>query len=432
MRIVRSRWAALAGALVVGSLVLAGCGGKSGSAGGGAAEKTTIVMDMFGNFGFKESGLLDEYQRLHGNITIKYSSIQQDSEYWPQIQPKLNASSGTSDVFGIEVSHIADVVQNQSDRWVDLGTFGAGSLEKNFYDWKWKAATTKDGKILGLGTDIGPLAICYRSDLFQQAGLPTDRDTLSKMWTSWQAYLDMGRQFKTHAPKGAAYLDSASGLYNAILGGSVRQYYDENGQPIYLTNPVVRSAWDLTVGAIQAGLTAKLKQFDPSWNQAFASGGFASVACPSWMTGYIKGQDKNGSGRWDVAKGPGVGNWGGSYLGIPRNSKHQQAAYDLISWLTAPEQQQKLFAGQGLFPATRAAAESRQVADATDPYFQNAPIGKIFGTVAGELPVAILGPKDGQIRDTFNNGLLAIDTQGKDPEQTWQATLRSVKNAIGE
>jgi cellobiose transport system substrate-binding protein len=428
VRSVRGRLATLGVVLTVGTLALAGCGG-SGSPGADGNQRTTIVMDMFGNFGFQESGLLNEYQRLHSNITIKYSSIQQDSEYWPSVQPKLNSSSGKSDVFGIEVSHIADVVQNQPDRWVDLGSLGAG---KNFYDWKWKAATTKDGKILGLGTDIGPLAICYRSDLFKQAGLPTDRDTLAKAWTSWSAYLDMGRQFAARAPKGTAYLDSASGLYNAILGGSVRQYYDENGRPIYQTNPAVKQAWDLSVTAIRSGLTAKLKQFDPAWNQAFTSGGFASVACPSWMIGYIKGQDKNGAGHWDVAKGPGVGNWGGSYLGIPKNSRHQQAAYDLISWLTAPEQQRKLFVSQGLFPATRTAAESTQVAGATDRYFQDAPIGKIFGAVAAGLPVAILGPKDGQIRDLVGNGLLAIDTQGKDPDQTWQTTLRNIKNAIGD
>jgi cellobiose transport system substrate-binding protein len=72
------------------------------------------------------------------------------------------------------------------------------------------------------------------------------------------------------------------------------------------------------------------------------------------------------------------------------------------------------------------------VADATDAYFGGAPIGRIFGAVAAALPVAILGPKDGQIRDAMNNGLLAIDTQGKDPDETWHATLRSVKNALGD
>ena len=43
-----------------------------------------------------------------------------------------------------------------------------------YIDWKEKAATTPDGAVLGLGTDIGPMGICYRTDLLEQAGLPTD------------------------------------------------------------------------------------------------------------------------------------------------------------------------------------------------------------------------------------------------------------------
>jgi cellobiose transport system substrate-binding protein len=430
MRTVRTTGtAALALLALVG--VLAGCR-SGGSPAAPAGGKVTLVMDMFGNFGYKEAGLLEEYQRLHPDVTIKYSSIQQESEYWPKIQQKLNAPSGTSDVYGVEVSRIAEVVQNQPDKWVDLNTLGAGALESNYYDWKWKAAVAKDGRILGLGTDIGPLAICYRTDRFKQAGLPTDREQLAKMWTSWPAFLDVGRRFQARAPKNVAFVDTASGLYNAILGGAAQQYYDQSGQPIYQTNPAVKAGWDLAVSAIQAGLTGRLRQFDPPWNQAFANGSFASVACPSWMIGYIKGQDKNGAGRWDVAKGPGVGNWGGSYLGIPRNSRNQKAAYDLVSWLTAPAQQTVLFTKQGIFPSAKVAAEAPGVAGATDPFFGNAPIGQIFGAIAAQLPVAPVGPKDGQIRDAINTGLLSIDTQGKNPDQAWQQTLRDIKNAVGD
>jgi cellobiose transport system substrate-binding protein len=78
------------------------------------------------------------------------------------------------------------------------------------------------------------------------------------------------------------------------------------------------------------------------------------------------------------------------------------------------------------------AAESPEVAGAKDPYFGGAPIGQIFGAIAGELPLAPVGPKDGQIRDAINSGLLSVDTQHKDPEKAWQQTLRDIKNAIGE
>jgi len=435
MHIVRRRTAALVGLLVTGALVATACGSddkdNASSGSGDAGKKVTLNVQLFGTFGYEEAGLFKEYQTKNPNVTIKYSSIQEEQQYFPKMTQQLNAPTGVGDVYGIEVGRIAEVTQNQEGRWVDLNTLGAGDLEKNYYEWKWKAATTKSGKVLGLGTDVGPIAICYRKDLFQQAGLPTDREALSKAWSSWQAYVDMGKQYKTKAPKNSAFMDSASGLYNAALGGSEKQYYDADGKLIYDTNPAVKDAWNLAAGAVEAGTTARLKQFSEDWNKAFASGGFATIACPSWMIGYIKGQDKGANGRWDIAKGPGVANWGGSYLGVPKNSKNQKEAYELAKWLTEPAQQVKLFTKLGSFPSSPVAAQDPAVSGATDAYFSNAPTGQIFGEVAKELPVATLGLKDAVIKDTISNGLQSMETQGKSSEEAWNATVKNIKNAVG-
>src|SRR6185437_15611910 len=119
-------------------------------------------------------------------------------------------------------------------------------------------------------------------------------------------------------------------LFNAVIGQSATQYYDASGNLIYDKNPAVKNAWDISTQAITNKTTARLKQFEDAWNSGFSNGAFATVACPAWMIGYIKGQAGDaGSGKWDVAGIPGGGgNWGGSYLAIPAASPHQQQAYD--------------------------------------------------------------------------------------------------------
>jgi cellobiose transport system substrate-binding protein len=436
MYTVRRRTRALLGALIVGTLAIAGCSSNDKSdsnTGNGANANAPVTLNvrLFGTFGYKEAGLFDAYHTLHPNVTINFSSIQQENDYYPVLQQNLNAAKGSIDVAGLEVGRIADVTQNLSAKFTDLNTLGAGSQESNFYPWKWKAATTADGKVLGLGTDVGPIAIAYRTDLFKQAGLPTDRDELAKKWTSWDAFLAMGAQYKAKMGK-SAFIDTSSGLYNTILGGSVKQYYDESGTPIYDSNPAVKQAWDTAVKAIQEGLTGKVNQFSGDWDKGFASGSFATVGAPSWMIGYIKGKagDK-GSGKWDIAPGPNSANWGGSYLGIPKNSQHAKEAYDLIKWLTEAPQQVTLFKKGGNFPSSSVAAADPAVAGYTEPYFNNAPTGKIFGDVASKLPVQIIGPKDGAIKDAFSTALLSIETQGKSPDEAWAAALKNIKNAIG-
>ena len=162
-------------------LLLTACGGSSGSGDTGPApgEPVEVSVALFGTMGFDEAGLFDEYERLNPGVTIRYESTQGETNYWPALQTRLASGTGVADVQGIEVARIADVTTNQPDLWTDLRETPAGEALDRYLEWKSAAATTEDGAVLGLGTDIGPMGICYRQDLLGQAGLPTDPAALA-------------------------------------------------------------------------------------------------------------------------------------------------------------------------------------------------------------------------------------------------------------
>ncbi|MCJ0872092.1 ABC transporter substrate-binding protein [Streptomyces sp. AP-93] len=420
------------GAVVLTGALLAACGSSaSPDASEGVGGRVTLSIDLFGSFGFKEAGLYEEYQKLHPNVTIKQSDTQDEADYWKSLQTRLAGGGGLADVQGVEVGRIASVTQQQSDKFQDLKAFGADKLAGQFAEAKWSAATTKDGKVLGLGTDVGPEAMCYRTDLFKQAGLPTDRGELAKKWSTWDGYLELGKEYKKKAPAQSAWLDSIGSLYGVMIGQEKERYYDASGELIYEKNPAVKTAWDTSVKAAEAGLSAKLDQWSPQWNQAFAAGSFATIPCPAWMLGYVKGQAGDaGQGKWDVAKLPGgAGNWGGSYLSIPRAAKHKEEAYKLIEWLTAPEQQAKVFQKQGNFPSSTGAIA--KIADAEDPYFSGAPIGQIFGDAAKESPVQVLGVHDQNVMQQLTNALSEVERKGVSSGTAWETAKKGVANVIG-
>ncbi|MCX4581976.1 ABC transporter substrate-binding protein [Streptomyces sp. NBC_01481] len=432
----------LAVVAALGAGLLAGCaedsdeptGSASNGGGGGGKGKTTLTVGVFGAFGLKEAGLYDEYMKLHKNIEIKQTSIERNENYYPQLLTHLGSGSGLADIQAVEVNNIAEITATQGGKLVDLGTT-AGVQKDAFLPWKWAQATTKDGKTIALGTDIGPQGICYRKDLFAKAGLPTDREAVGKLWAGdWNKYLDAGKQFKAKAPKGTAFVDSATGVMSAITGSNANRFYDKDGKVVYKTNPAVKQAWDIAASFATEGLTGKLQQFTPAWDQGFANGTFATVSCPAWMLGYI--QDKGGAAgkdKWDVAAAPRPSNWGGSFLTVPDAGKNKEEAAKLAAWLTAPEQQAKLFAKRGSFPSAKAAYSLPEVSGAKHAYFGNAPIGEIFSKAAEGVPVQIVGPKDLIIAQNLGDvGMLQVDQKGRSSQQGWDAAVKAIDNALDQ
>ncbi|WP_418957237.1 ABC transporter substrate-binding protein [Streptomyces tritici] len=419
-------------AAVLGAALLGGCTGERDGAGGTGSGVTTLTVGVFGAFGYQEAGLYEAYTRLHPNVVIKQTSIARNENYYPQLLTHLGAGSGLADVQAVEVGNIAEVTATQGGKLEDLGRV-PGVDRSAFLPWKWAQGTTRDGRTVALGTDIGPQAICYRKDLFARAGLPTDREAVGALWAGdWRAYLRAGSRYQQGAPEGTAFVDSASGVLAAINGSSAERFYDAKGEVVYKTNPAVKDAWNLAAAFAAGGLTARLQPFTPAWDQGFATGAFATVSCPAWMLGYI--QDKAGPagrGTWDVAAAPRPGNWGGSFLVVPSAGKHRAEAARLAAWLTAPAQQALLFERRGSFPSSPAAHALPQVAAATHPYFGGAPIGAIFTRAARGVPVAAVGPKDLVISQNLADvGMLQVDQKGRSAQEGWDAAVKAIDNAL--
>ena len=441
-RSTRRRTAAV-GLLAATALLAAGCGSDSGDDTPAAAaptasstEPVTLRVGLFGAFDYKEAGLYEEYMKLHPNITIEENSVQQSADYYKALQTRLAANSGLDDVQGIEIGFVADIAENHADQFVDFAKRpNAQQVKSTFYDWKYEAATGKNGQVVGLGTDAGPQAMCFRKDLFAKAGLPTDREELGRRWATWQGYLDLGKQYPASPTKQAdsEFVDSAGGVFAAAVYQGQSAYDDAEGKPIPQSSDGVKSAWGYASQAASTGLTSGLTQFGQQWNSAFANGAFATISCPAWMLGYISTQaGETAKGLWDVAPLPGAAsNWGGSWLGVPKAAKHQAEALDLVEWLTAPEQQIKMFTREEHFPSSKVAAESSEVATATSEYFSGAPIGKIFGDSAAKLRRTPIGPKDTQIQQAFTTALTSVE-KGTKPDQALNAAYSATKDVLGE
>jgi cellobiose transport system substrate-binding protein len=445
----RRRGAALLSVAALAAFVLAGCGGSGSSdatAGSGTADAgpcgttadTTVTVGLFGTFGFKEAGLWDAYHKVCPNITIKEDDVEQSADYWTRLKTRLASGSGLDDVQGIEIGFVADVVQNHAAQFVDWNTVPNAAADKaEFFPWKWQLASTSDGKsTVGLGTDIGPEAICYRSDLLKQAGLPSDPQALAKKLTTWDDFIAFGKQYEASPtkPSGSHFVDSAASIFSTAVYQGDEAYDNSDGQPDVENSDGVKSAWGYASQAAQDGITAGLSQFTPEWNKAFSSGAFAAMACPTWMMGYIQGQAGDAyAGKWDIAPvlPGGATNWGGSWLGVPDKAAHKDAAIALVEWLSAQDQQVTMWKQGGHFPSNSDAAAAPAVSTATSAYFSNAPVGQIFGDIAQQMKIPPIGLYDTQIQQALTTQLTNVETKGTSPDDAFSSALDAIKQVTG-
>ncbi|MFI7437010.1 extracellular solute-binding protein [Micromonospora haikouensis] len=425
----RRRLAAIALASVAMIATTSACGSDDEGS-GSSNDPIKLVVDVFGDQGFGYDELYKQFEAEHPNVKIEQRGKGLGlGDYNTRLTQQITAGAGAGDVVALEEGTIVQFYA-QAGKFVNLADHGANDLKSNFLPWKWEQGTTPDGTVLGLGTDVGSMALCYRSDLFKAAGLPTDREEVGALWPTWDQFIATGQKFVA-ADKKHKFVDSATNFYNVVLmqtagNGTGYTYYDKSNKLVIGENPDVRTAYDLSTKMIAAGLSNNLQSFSNEWNAGFKNGTFATIACPAWMTGVIKGQaGDSAAGKWDVAKAPGNGgNWGGSFLAVPKSSKHPKEAAELVKFLTSAKGQIEAFKKVGNLPSSPQALTDPAVADSTNEYFTNAPVGKIFAAGASDLKPVYLGPKNQAVRTAVENTLRAVE-QGKPAAEQWEAALKN-------
>jgi len=402
----------VAGVATTSALVLAGCaGGGGGAATADPNEKVTLTVATFNDFGYSDA-LFAEYTKEHPNVTIVHNKAATSNDARANYFQKLG-KTGLADIEAIEVDWLPEVM-----KYSDLLAPVPADLKSRWLDWKTKAATDPKGNLIGYGTDIGPEGVCYRSDLFAAAGLPTDRESVAKLLTGdWKTYFDTGAKYT--AATGKAFFDSAGGTYQGMIN-QVEAAYENPSDGKITIDPQVETIYNQVLDAAKTQ-SAHLSQWSDDWMAGLSNGSFATMLCPGWMLGVISGNAKDVKG-WDIANvfPGGGGNWGGSYLTVPANGKNVAAAQQLADWLTSPETQLKAFAAAGTFPSQVDAMKSDTLLSSKNEFFNNAPVGQILTDRANAVTVSpFKGQFYFQINDAMQKALTRVEEGTQDKAASW-------------
>ncbi len=355
-------------------------------------ECTVLTVNTFGDV--IQPALVAEYRKLRPDIKLSIKKSDLDALNGTGLFTQCAAGgAGNPDIAAVEISY-SGFWRAYPQCFIDLRTLknnsnkSANDIKKDYLPWRWEHGVGYNDSVIGIPTDVGGLEVAYRWDLLKKAGLPYTRTALAKEWSTWPKFIAFGKKYVaklTAAQRKAnvGFIDNIGTIYPAIMNQGTEKYYRNNGtdagQLVYKTNKQVKLAFDTTVAASDAKIGTRIGQFSSDWNVGMSKGTFAAMLAPAWMMDYIKGQAPTTKGKWDIAAVPGGGgNMGGSQLSIPKGAKNKDEAWNFISWYLAPAQQLKVFQTYGLFPSTPSLYSDPDLVGFKDPFFNNAPTGKIY------------------------------------------------------
>ncbi|OWQ89403.1 sugar ABC transporter substrate-binding protein [Roseateles terrae] len=329
---------------------------------GAAAPTVTLTVAAFPAIDEIVRAAVPAWRAQHPNVDVKVIS-REVNDHHTAMTTALSTAKGLPDVMALEVPYLGRFSQGTGLQDLSQPPYSLVQDRDRFVHYAFDQATTAQGAVVAVPTDIAPGTLLYRTDLLTRAGL-TEKD----LTTSWEGFVQAGVRIK--ATTGAYLLAHARDMKDILIRTGIQPgeglYYDAQSRPLVTSARFVR-AFELARAVRRQKLDARVAAWSSDWTEGFKRGGIAAQMSGSWLAGHLNNWlAPDTRGRWRAAQLPegAFAAYGGTYFAMPRLSdpSRKALAYEFIRFMTLNRDQQlAAFKSQDAFPA---------LVDAqTDPFF---------------------------------------------------------------
>ena len=375
----------------------------------------------------------DEYAKVNPQVKVTFVNTP-FADAHDKLLTSFAAGSGAPDVASIEIGRVGGFTAKGGLADLKAPPFDGGSLEADMVKYKWIQGSTEDGRLVCMPWDIGPAGVWYRTDLFEQYGLPTEPEEVEQLIShtngkTWDDFFALAKQLKdASGGKTALFADAGTDIYGAVYRQQGEGY--QEGNRILIEEKATRP-FQLASQARQQGLDANIPWWGAEWQTGLKDNAFAGMVIAAWMQGGLARDQPDLVGKWRIVRAPEANyNWGGSFVAIPEQSKNKEAAWEFVKWAVASaEGQNVLFKQTGVMPAYKPAWQD-PLYDAPVDFFGGQRAYRIWTEIADNIPAIPRTPNDLQLDDIVGAELTKVLQEGKDPVQAAKDAEAEALNRI--
>lgn len=343
-RLTRRHWLGAAAALGVG---LGGCTRR---------DAHTIRFWAMGREGEVVGPLLADFERSHPGLRVRLEQLP-----WSAAHEKLLtafAGDATPDLAQLGNTWLPEFAALRALAPLDERVASAPDLDpRDFFSGIWDA-NRPEGRLLGVPWYVDTRLQFFRTDMLERAGyaaLPTD-------WAAWRRALVAIRRAAGPGKHAALLPVNEFEPLVAFALQTGEPLLREGGRYGNFRGAGFRRVWRFFLSLYEDGLapTTTASEIANVWNE-FARGFFSVYISGPWQIGEFRRrlpaalQDRWGTAPLPGPDGPGASIAGGSSLAVFARSPRQDAAWELLRFLSQPSAQQRLHALTGNLPPRRTA-----------------------------------------------------------------------------
>ena len=317
---------------------------------------------------------IPRWKLSHPTVEIKVLS-RQFADHHTAMTTALSTSFYLPDVMALEVGYVGRFAQGGGLEDLAQPPYSIGRFQARFVPYAYAQATSRNGRVVAVPTDIGPGTLLFRSDILAKAGVSE-----AELTRSWDSYIAAGVRIK--ASTGAYLMAHARDMKDIVIRSGIQPgdglYFDRNSK-VLVNSPRFVRAFELARQVRQQKLDAKVGAWSNEWSEGFKRGSIATQLSGAWLAGHLNNWLAPGTrGLWRATALPegAFAAYGGTFLAIARGAPaaNKALAWEFIQLLTLDRSLQlAAFRSQDAFPALLETFD--------DPFFDQ-PIAFLGGQAA--------------------------------------------------
>ncbi len=307
--------------------------------------------------------LVPEFERQHPDIRVRVQQIP-----WTAAHEKLLTAyvgEATPDICQLGNTWVPEFVALNALIPLDSLVAASSIVDRSdYFEGIWETNVV-DGRTYGVPWYVDTRLLFYRTDLLREAGY-------ERMPATWDEWVDAMQQIKAGPDQYAILLPTDEWQHPVMFGLQTgASLLTEDGLHADFTSPEFREAFEFYVSLYELGLSPAVSRTQVSnVYQEFARGYMAMYITGPWNIGeFGRNVPREAQDDWMTAPvpgpdgdTPGVSLAGGASLSIFERSKHKDAAWQFVEFMSRPEQQVHFYGISGNLPPRHTAWQDTSLA----------------------------------------------------------------------